>query len=1350
MKDVTERVDLSDGPRSARRPPGRSVEDDAGVPEAGRPTPRTLTRRGVLRLQRSAGNAAVSRLVAGARGPAAGRGAGRAGQNGGTAAGPGLHGAAAGTGAPTREGVGPVAPPGMTGHGGAPGVVQRRAAEHPSPPPEPTPMKPESDPRFAKVTKQTTATAAKLRAHPPAKGEAAKAAKAAVPPAGDKDAQAKAAKADKMSGAKPGGFDKAAFMAAVRSAIAAKAPKNLEEADEFSESGKADGVKAEVMGKVTQGKEASAKDIATKTAEAPDPSKAKDKPVTPLAPDQAVAPPAPDTAAAMPAKAPPEQTDLGAGKAETDEEMAAADVSEEQLAKSNEPEFTDAVAAKKEGEEHSATAPGKVRESEAATLQDAAAGAGQSGKATVAGLVQSRAGAVSKVAGGKSEAKSKDEQARAKVAAEIKGIFDATKTDVDKILNDLDGKVATKFEQGEKAAKAAFTADHKARMERYKDQRYSGWRGKLRWAKDKLAGMPAEANNLFLESKKLYEQKMDGVISDVADLIGTELTRAKDRIAKGRDQITKFVASQPKDLQKVAGDAAKDIGDKFDQLEQDVDDKQEALVDDLATRYTEARNAVDEEIKELQAANRGLWDKAKDAIGGAIKTILKLKDMLLGVLARAAGAIGKIIKDPIGFLGNLISAVKGGVQNFGANIVEHLKKGMQAFLFGSLASAGIEIPETFDLKGIIKLVLSILGLTWTRIRTKIVKRIGDTAMDAVEKGVDIFKTLATEGVGGLWKFLVDKLSDLKDTVMDAIQDFVVVKIVKAGITWLISALNPAAAFIKACKMIYDVVMFFVEKGSQIKEFVDSVLDSIESIVGGGVGAVAKHIENTLAKILPLLIGFLASLLGLGGISEKVKEILGKVQKPVEKAVDAVINGALKLAAPIINLAKRGAKWVKGKVEKGKAWVKGKVEQGKAWAKGKVDAAKGKLGLGPKPRQDLPEDKQQHVNLAAREIEPRVRSLLEKGVSGSTLDGKLRNWKTEYQLTDLWIDHHGDKFDVKAKVNPTANIITNAVDAQGSEISRILRSVGEELMADPAVQAEVETIRQAREAQVAEGKGGTKGEAITRPAQSAAAEAAALRPPQPGQADPRRPVHTFEQVEMGGQLVTEQQKQTQTPGHAFVNMTVMIEGKAHHHAHYNPEVMAALQQMEAAGISQADIQAGMRNLLANRSPGPAFAGNPAATAQIASITRLLFVVEPARNPAAFATSVMGTDMAADVGIPIADMATAANPMHVEDAGAISRASARRLAAEESGRRKPAKQIGLDAHMMLLAERDIVIDYLEHLVKSKQLTFDTEIAVARWLREEFRKHLLDRLRAVLTRAPAAPGGPTVGAGSGGTGE
>ena len=57
--------------------------------------------------------------------------------------------------------------------------------------------------------------------------------------------------------------------------------------------------------------------------------------------------------------------------------------------------------------------------------------------------------------------------------------------------------------------------------------------------------------------------------------------------------------------------------------------------------------------------------------------------------------------------------------------------------------------------------------------------------------------------------LLEKLGDIKEMILEQVKDFVITKIITAGITWLIGLLNPAAAFIKACKLIYDVVMFFV-------------------------------------------------------------------------------------------------------------------------------------------------------------------------------------------------------------------------------------------------------------------------------------------------------------------------------------------------------------------------------------------------------------------------------------------------------------------------------------------------------------------------------------------------------------
>lgn len=809
------------------------------------------------------------------------------------------------------------------------GLVAQRAAA------TATAQAPAQDPKFQSLKHDIAAKSRTAKAHPPASAEVKKAQDAAVAPPDDKEAQAKAAQADKMAGAKPGGFDKPAFVAAVNAAIAKQAPKNLDEADKFATSGKADQLKSDVMGQVTTGKEQSAKDVTDRTKEAPDTSKAVEKPVTPLAdtpPPPAIAPP--DARKAVPDKAPAEQTDLSADKHETNDRMATAGVTEEQLAQSNEPEFTDALAAKKQGERHSDTAPAAVRASEAQTLAAATGAAQATGKAGVAALTGAKGSQAQKGNAAKNATKSKDQQDRIAITAEIKAIFDETKTKVEGVLNGLDDEVAKRFESGEARAKAAFTADHQARMRKYKDERYSGVSGAAAWTYDLFAGLPAEANDLFVQAKKVYESQMQVVIGEVADHIGTRLAEAKRLITEGRDRVKAKVESKSPALRKLAAEAAKEFEGQFDDLEKSVDEKQQSLVDDLAQKYVEARDAVDEEIKKLQEENKGWWDKAKEAVGGAIETIGKLKDMLLGVLARAAGAVELIIKDPIGFLGNLVNAVKTGVVNFGSRIADHLKQGLKAWLLGNLASAGVEIPETFDVKGILRMVMSILGLTWASVRARIVRVVPEPVMVRLEQTLDVVKIMVAEGLPGLWKWVVEKLGDLKELVMGQIKEFVVEKIVKAGITWIISMLNPAAAFIKACKAIYDVVMFFVDKAAQIKEFVDSVLDSIESIARGGVGAVAGLIENTLAKALPMVLGFLASLLGLGGISEKIKSILEKVQAPVGRVVDSVVGTVVKAGRKLLGKLK-GGKGRKGGEAEG-----GRPQQGTSPAgTGVIDEAK---------------------------------------------------------------------------------------------------------------------------------------------------------------------------------------------------------------------------------------------------------------------------------------------------------------------------------------------------------------------------------------------------------------------------
>src|SRR5260370_36518761 len=283
--------------------------------------------------------------------------------------------------------------------------------------------------------------------------------------------------------------------------------------------------------------------------------------------------------------------------------------------------------------------------------------------------------------------------------------------------------------------------------------------------------------------------------------------------------------------------------------------------------------------------NKSLWQRIYDATVGLIKKILAFKDMLLSILVKAADVVMDIISDPIGFLGNLVSGVMLGLKNFKDNIGAHLKKGLMDWIFGALGGAGLMLPENFDLEGIVSIVLQVLGLTYANFRARAVAIVGEPVVAALEQAAEVFKVILSEGIPGLCRFIKEKLNDLKSMVLDAIFDFIKERVIIAGITWVIGLLHPASAFFKACKAIYDIVMFFINLGSLNIDLVNAIIDSMAAIAKGSIGLAAKWIEDALAKAIPVAIGFLASLLRLGDIRCTIKQTIEKGQAPVNKPID---------------------------------------------------------------------------------------------------------------------------------------------------------------------------------------------------------------------------------------------------------------------------------------------------------------------------------------------------------------------------------------------------------------------------------------------------------------------------------
>ncbi|MBE2200214.1 MAG: DUF4157 domain-containing protein [Anaerolinea sp.] len=830
-------------------------------------------------------------------------------------------------------------------------------------PPDKAPDSPAQDPGYTQVMAGAAAVGQAEQTHADAQGEADEAQLAAESPPAELNSKAQTNQVGDMEAAETPAFDAAAFKQALLTRIAELAPKSAKEADEFKENDKVGGLKNEVKGTVAQEQEASQQPLDSARAAAPDTGSVEPKPTEPLTPTDPGAPPA-DIGAATAVPKPKGQGELEAplqaGSQSLDQQMADADITDEQLANANEPEFAGALEAKEGAQQTASETPGAYRQEEAATLSSAEGAAVATAQASLQGMHGDRANLLTQADDQQAETKTADEQKRAEVAAHINTIYEETQTEVEDILAGLDGEVTAIFDAGAEEAKKAFEDYVDARMDAYKEERYGGFWGWAKWAKDQLLGMPDAVNVFYTEGRQLYIDKMDAVIDHIAATISTTLAEAKAAVARGKQRIQEYVDSLPEELQTVGQEAAEAIAGKFDELEQQINDKQSELVDTLAQKYQENLQAIDARIEELKAANRGLVDKALDAIGGVIKTIIELKNMLLNVLARVAEVIGNIIKDPIGFLGNLLSAIKQGFGQFVDNIGTHLQKGLISWLTGSIAEAGLTLPESFDLKGIFQLVMQILGVSFEQIIGKVskvlgfdvmgmydqimqlvqiyqeeglvglakyglTKLIGQEGVDALMEVVKIFDVIKNGDFGQLWQIIQGHLSSLKEMVMGKIEEFIASRVIKAGITWLIGLFNPVGAFIKACKMIYDVVMFFIENGSKIMSLINAIIDSMAAIASGNISAAANFIEQTLAKAIPIAISFLSSLLGLGNISGKVKEIIESVRGAVNNAIDKILNS-------------KPVQMVAGFIKKAIAKVKGFVSAG-------IDKAKGALGLG---------------------------------------------------------------------------------------------------------------------------------------------------------------------------------------------------------------------------------------------------------------------------------------------------------------------------------------------------------------------------------------------------------------------
>ncbi len=317
------------------------------------------------------------------------------------------------------------------------------------------------------------------------------------------------------------------------------------------------------------------------------------------------------------------------------------------------------------------------------------------------------------------------------------------------------------------------------------------------------------------------------------------------------------------------------------------------------------------------------------AVKAAFNLVLRVfnipEDLLPKIAAKAMAAWDVVSKKPLDFIKNTVKAIGLGFKLLKDNWKTHLQFGLEGWLFGELAEKKISRPSSWsDPKAVFYFVLEVLGLTvdhiYDLIKTRVThpekvdafrKRVGQVVrvVEWVDKAIDVTKSPVENARG-----MIDQGKEFGKQVLTGIAEWVTGKVLEE-----LAILGAAAAasgglseVLDAIRRVYKVLVSVKRYLAGILNMVSSALDHVIELATGKWEPVGAILEGILHKGMPIVIGFLAEQVGLGGIGDAIRGIIDKIRakwtKPSFWLIDKIKGGI----ETLVNL-------VQGAVQKLKDW-----------------------------------------------------------------------------------------------------------------------------------------------------------------------------------------------------------------------------------------------------------------------------------------------------------------------------------------------------------------------------------------------------------------------------------------------
>ena len=587
---------------------------------------------------------------------------------------------------------------------------------------------------------------------------------------------------------------------------------------------------------------------------------------------------------------------------EASSELTKEGITQQQLDMVDKGDLAEARKAKKEIEDNATKLPSEAEKSHAKEKKAVNTQLKEAETTSRASMHNDRNQLLKQTGTQQTKAKTDLEKKRDEVYKNINSRYDNCKARVIKKLNDLEKNSLSTFDSLQRLATNLFEITVNKRVDAFFDKRYSGWRGVGNWFSDIGVNDDdfAQVKKIFKEERNAYVTKIDGYIDLITHHSNTVIKECKDELNTTKKAIAAYVKTLATSLQDIGKKAQGEVNQKLQQLDREIEQRRKKLESQLVDRRKAAIAAIDKKIAAMRAKMKStlnkigafLKDAAKKFFKWALESLGLDAETFMATLQKAGKAITAIFKDPGKFFSNLVAAVKGSINDFVANFKKYLTEALFDWLMGTIGSV-VTLPEKWDAKGVISVILQLAGISWAFIRKKLVDIFGEEKVAYAEEKVtavkEIVERFLKDGVIGIWEWIKEQAETMMTTVIGGIKDWLLTKLVIGFAEWIVSLLVPGGAIMKLIEGIYKLVMWFVDNIGRIMRWVNALVNSVGNIAMGAIPAAVGFIVEAMKTMIPVILDFFAKLLNIGGIIDAIQKVIERIMKPIHKAINKVVD-----------------------------------------------------------------------------------------------------------------------------------------------------------------------------------------------------------------------------------------------------------------------------------------------------------------------------------------------------------------------------------------------------------------------------------------------------------------------------